>query len=124
MKYPNVNVLGKVDDDELDRLYRQSDLVILPSLELEGFGLIIIESILRGTPVLASDKAGGGTEFLRKFSADFIYSLDSGEQEFLDNVKRAIDAYANDEIRSCLLTSISESTMMSFINKHLLEEIK
>jgi glycosyltransferase involved in cell wall biosynthesis len=124
MEYPNVKVLGKVADDELDRLYRQSDLVILPSLELEGFGLIIIESILRGTPVLASDKAGGGAEFLREFSADFIYSLDSGEAQFLDSVKRAIDAYANDEIRFRLLASISDFNMMSFINKHLTEENK
>jgi len=123
MKYPNVNVLGKVDEDALDLLYRQSDLVILPSLELEGFGLIIIESILRGTPVLASDKAGGGAEFLRKFSADFIYSLDSGEAKFLESVKQAIDAYSNDEIRSCLIANISDFNMMSFINKHLVEEI-
>ena len=122
-KYPNVNVLGKVDEDALDRLYRQSDLVILPSLELEGFGLIIIESILRGTPVLASDKAGGGAEFLKKFSADFIYSLDSGEAKFLESVNQAIVAYSNDEIRSCLIASISDFNMTSFINKHLVEEI-
>ena len=124
MEYSNVSVLGIVDDDELDRLYRQSDLVVLPSLELEGFGLIIIESIIRGTPVLASDRAGGGADFLRKFSPHFIYSLESGEDKFLDSVKQAIDAYANDEVRSRLVSSIGDFNMKSFIDNHLLKAIK
>ncbi|MBA3301793.1 MAG: glycosyltransferase family 4 protein [Thermoleophilaceae bacterium] len=49
-----VELLGYVDDERLDALMRGTDLLVHPSL-YEGFGLVIVEAMARGTPVAASN---------------------------------------------------------------------
>ena len=44
---------GRLEPEELDALYRAADLVAYPS-RYEGFGLIILEAMARGVPVLTS----------------------------------------------------------------------
>ncbi|BCX04994.1 MAG: glycosyl transferase family 1 [Candidatus Roseilinea sp.] len=48
-----VTFAGWVSDDELDALYRQARLLVMPSLS-EGFGLPVLEAMSRGTPVVCS----------------------------------------------------------------------
>jgi glycosyltransferase involved in cell wall biosynthesis len=50
----NVRLLGYVPDEDLNLAYRAADLSIVPTLGLEGFGLIIIEALSAGTPVLGT----------------------------------------------------------------------
>jgi glycosyltransferase involved in cell wall biosynthesis len=45
--------LGWVDDDELEGLYRAATCFVFPSLA-EGFGLPVLEALVRGTPVACS----------------------------------------------------------------------
>jgi glycosyltransferase involved in cell wall biosynthesis len=51
-----LELTGYVSDERLDALLRGADLVVQPSL-YEGFGLVVLEAMARGTPVLA---AGAG----------------------------------------------------------------
>ena len=51
--------LGVLDPDDLAAFYRVCDVTVLPSLNsTEGFGLVQIESMISGTPVVASDLPG------------------------------------------------------------------
>lgn len=51
--------LGRVDDDELPMHYQLADLCILPSTtQGEAFGMVLIEAMASGVPVLASDMPG------------------------------------------------------------------
>ena len=60
-----VHFAGSVSLEELIRLYSKSDLLVLPSVWRESYGLPVAESMASGVPVLASD-CGGVPELVDK----------------------------------------------------------
>lgn len=67
----NVKLLGYVSDADLPLAYRAADLSIVPTVALEGFGLIAIESLAAGTPVIVTP-VGGLPEVVRGLSKTLI----------------------------------------------------
>ena len=61
----NIIFLGKVEQNQLNYLFQESDIVCMPSIDAEGFGVSILEAIFRNTPVVYT-KGGGMEEFLSK----------------------------------------------------------
>lgn len=55
----SVTFAGYVPDDELPGRYRSADVVVVPSVSGEGFGLVAAEALASGTPVIAT--TGGAT---------------------------------------------------------------
>jgi glycosyltransferase involved in cell wall biosynthesis len=56
---PRTRFLGSVSDDALPRYYASVDATILPSIHgAEAFGMVLLESMACGTPVVASDLPG------------------------------------------------------------------
>lgn len=53
-----VELVGYVSDDVLPSIYRAASLVVVPTVELEGFGLIVLESLACGTPTLVTPVGG------------------------------------------------------------------
>ena len=53
---PNVEFLPHCRD--IEDFLRRTSILLMPSLWLEGFGLIVMEAMLRGIPVVASDSGG------------------------------------------------------------------
>jgi glycosyltransferase involved in cell wall biosynthesis len=51
---PHVEATGWVDDARLDALMRGAAVLVHPSL-YEGFGLVVVEAMARGTPVACAD---------------------------------------------------------------------
>jgi glycosyltransferase involved in cell wall biosynthesis len=54
----SVRFSSQISDDDLVQLYRASNAVIVPSLALEGFGLVTLEALACGTPVVCSNVGG------------------------------------------------------------------
>jgi glycosyltransferase involved in cell wall biosynthesis len=75
----NVKLLGYVPDEQLPLCYRAANFSVVPTVALEGFGLIVIESLATGTPVLGTP-IGGIPEILRPFSADLVFEGCNPEQ--------------------------------------------
>lgn len=67
----HVKFLGYLPDDQLPVAYQAADLTVVPSQSLEGFGLILLESLACGTPVLCTP-VGGMPEILEPFSPQLI----------------------------------------------------
>jgi glycosyltransferase involved in cell wall biosynthesis len=72
-----VELTGYVGDRELDALIRGAELLVNPSV-YEGFGLVVLEAMARGTPVLAA-RAGA----LPETGGDAAAYFDPGEPEGL-----------------------------------------
>jgi glycosyltransferase involved in cell wall biosynthesis len=66
-----VHLVGHVGDDALlAAAYREARLTVLPS-EYEAFGLVLLESLAAGTPVVAS-RVGGIPEFVEDGKAGLL----------------------------------------------------
>jgi glycosyltransferase involved in cell wall biosynthesis len=53
-----VRVEGRVSDSELVDAYRCADVAVVPTLAVEGFGLVVLEAAACGTPSIVSDVGG------------------------------------------------------------------
>jgi len=67
----NVRLLGFVPDQHLPALYRAATISVVPTVALEGFGLITVESLASGTPVLVTP-VGGLPEAVAGLSPDLV----------------------------------------------------
>ena len=67
----NVCLLGYLPDEQLPIAYRAANFSVVPTISFEGFGLIVIESLAAGTPVLGTP-VGGIPEILQPFSPDLL----------------------------------------------------
>ncbi|MBW6486198.1 MAG: glycosyltransferase family 4 protein [Syntrophobacterales bacterium] len=63
---------GFIPEDELPDYYRAADIFVLPTVDLEGFGLVTLEALASGTPVLGTP-VGGTNEILKRFDSDFLF---------------------------------------------------
>lgn len=51
----NVSVLGSVDEETKSALFASADIYVAPHLGGESFGIVLIEAMAAGTPVIASN---------------------------------------------------------------------
>ena len=79
---PAIKFLGAVPQHELGALYYHAVASIIPSLTYETFGLIIIESFARKTPVIVRD-LGALPEIVHDSGGGFVYRNDD---ELLDAI--------------------------------------
>jgi glycosyltransferase involved in cell wall biosynthesis len=66
-----VTFMGRVEDRELPLAYAACDAFVLPTAELECFGLIALEALSAGRPVLATP-VGAIPEIIRKFDSSWL----------------------------------------------------
>jgi glycosyltransferase involved in cell wall biosynthesis len=74
----HVTFAGFIPEADLASYYAAADLFVLPTRGLEGFGLVTVEAMACGTPVLGTP-VGGTQEILRGFDESFLFSGTSAE---------------------------------------------
>jgi glycosyltransferase involved in cell wall biosynthesis len=76
----NIRMMGAVADRLLPLLYKAADFSIVPTTAYEGFGLILVESLASGTPVLGTP-VGAIPEVLSPLAESLL--LESASPEHL-----------------------------------------
>lgn len=61
---------GKVSNEEAQKLFAQADCFVMPSLS-EPFGLVALEAVAQGTPVVLSNQSGVGEVVSHAMKVDF-----------------------------------------------------
>jgi asparagine synthase (glutamine-hydrolysing) len=73
-----VRLLGFVPDEQLPSAYRAADLSVVPTVALEGFGLIVVESLAAGTPCLVTP-VGGLPEAVSGLARSLVFRATGAE---------------------------------------------
>lgn len=68
----SIQFAGFVPEDQLPSYYQMADIFVLPTKELEGFGLVTLEALASGLPVLGTP-VGGTKEILGDFDSSFLF---------------------------------------------------
>ena len=76
----HVRMAGFIPEDTLACYYQMADLFVLPSLDLEGFGMVTLEALACGLPVLGTP-VGGTREILTRWDERFL--LNDGRPQTL-----------------------------------------
>ncbi len=91
-----IKFVGKLSDPDLVRAYQQADLLILPSINRnEAFGLVLIEALACGVPVMASNLPGvrsiftDGQEGLL-VEPNSVFDLEKKLELFMSDKKNAL----------------------------------
>jgi glycosyltransferase involved in cell wall biosynthesis len=68
-----VRFVGFIPEEELPSYYQMADLFVLPTKELEGFGMVTVEALASGLPILGTP-VGGTKEILAHLGSEFLFS--------------------------------------------------
>ncbi len=67
-----IHFTGFISEEQLPLYYQMADFFVLPTKELEGFGLVTLEAMASGLPVLGTP-VGGTKEILGNFDQSFLF---------------------------------------------------
>jgi glycosyltransferase involved in cell wall biosynthesis len=68
-----VRFTGFIPEKELPSYYQMADLFVLPTKDLEGFGMVTVEALASGLPVLGTP-VGGTKEILALLGPEFLFA--------------------------------------------------
>jgi glycosyltransferase involved in cell wall biosynthesis len=84
-KVSGVTLLGGLKREELPQIYHAHDYTLMPSMWEEPFGLVALESIASGTPVIAF-RSGGLPEILASSNAFLLEKKIGALQQVLQRI--------------------------------------
>jgi glycosyltransferase involved in cell wall biosynthesis len=87
----SISIPGFIPPDRLPDYYGAADFFIVPTEHLEGFGLVTVESLACGTPVLGTP-IGGTVEILSGLDRNFLFN-DTSPEAMAGGIQKAIDNY-------------------------------
>jgi glycosyltransferase involved in cell wall biosynthesis len=99
-----VRFLGFIPEAELPRYYQAADTFVLPTRELEGFGLVTVEALACGTPVLGTP-VGATPEILGPLDPSLLLH-DRTPEAMAEDLRRFLEARARDEAMAQQLRQI------------------
>lgn len=97
-----IHYRGKFGKVQLPEVYREMDLLVVPSIWKETFSLVTLEALSFGVPVMVSDNVGA-QDVVKEYMTEFVYSSD-------------------DQLRAILATLVEDKSMLVEYNKRICEQ--
>ena len=104
--------LGRVEENTLRRCYEAADLFLLPTTDLECFGLIVLEALGFGLPIVSTD-AGAIPELMEPILPECIVPAGS-----VKDMREKVDAW----IRGAM-TAPDADEMIQYVEKRFSKEV-
>jgi glycosyltransferase involved in cell wall biosynthesis len=92
-----VRFAGRVAEDELPDWYRAADLFVLPTVAYEGFGMVTVEALASGTPVVGTP-AGATPELLGPLDSRLV-ARGSDPESLADAIRETL-TFIDDDFRT------------------------
>jgi glycosyltransferase involved in cell wall biosynthesis len=111
-----------IDDARLDRLMTAADVLVHPSL-YEGFGLVLLEAMARGTPVLAARATAlpeTGGDAAAYFHPGDPGDLERGLGHLLDDANRRSELAAQGRARAARFSWAATARKTAEVYRELL----
>jgi glycosyltransferase involved in cell wall biosynthesis len=117
-----LSVLGVVEKDKLQDVYRNSDVVIIPSI-YESFGLVAIEALAAGCGVVAFSGSGIEESVCNCVNADFsgVGDVDDFSEKTL---KLAREIFKDADLRNESMRYVEENFSLIEVSEVFLEFLK
>jgi D-inositol-3-phosphate glycosyltransferase len=128
--HESVIFLGLVKQEMLPLFYSAADLCVVPSY-YESFGLVVLESLACGTPVVAT-KVGGAESVIRHGETGYVVidndpcrlsdkialllSTSNGNTEFVGSVRASVKNYSWSNITEAIIEEY-QSVLRDFSGK-------
>jgi glycosyltransferase involved in cell wall biosynthesis len=84
-----ISYLGKYSSNELEKIFNQIDLLIVPSIWKETFSLISLEAISFGVPVLVTSNVGA-KDIIQDYDNSFI--IEPTKEAFYNKIKSILES--------------------------------
>lgn len=117
----NLRFEGFIPEGKLALYYQSANLFVLPTLAYEGFGLVTIESLATGTPVVATP-VGANPEILKLLGSNYLFT-DNNPNAIADGIndwiKRGISIEERAKCRDYCISKFSKNKIVHEIEKVL-----
>lgn len=119
----NVKLLGKISDEELNDLYYNADIFVMPNIhvdnDVEGFGIVAVEASYKKCIVVASDIDGISDAVVDGKNGYLVESENS--KDFVDKVN---EYRINKEKNNVLKESFSNFTVQNYSMEAIADKYK
>jgi len=114
-QHPNIQCRGYKSPD---RIFREIDILIVPSLINEAFGRVIIEAYSYGIPVIGSNR-GGIPELIDVNKTGFIFDPDIKDSLINTIEENSLDKFVNPELKNYSFEKSKLFLSEVVVNKYL-----
>ena len=122
----SVKLLGLIPEEKLASYYQAADLFILPTKELEGFGLVTLEALSCGTPVIATP-IGANPEVVGPLGSEFLCK-DTTPEALAERISywlsRGISAEVRQACRDYCVSRFAVESIIANLENLFIEAIK
>jgi glycosyltransferase involved in cell wall biosynthesis len=123
----HVHFTGKLSEPDLDAAYQASDLFVLAGTG-EGFGIVILEALVRGIPVLASSEDGSQDavcmgelgELVSPSETDAVYRK---LHEILTTLTAELYPHSPESLRTRVIDEFGPDALKSRLQKLIRESV-